>query len=59
MRPDGRIYLPATVDPAASPSGRCLEVPNGATDQGARLDISNCPGIQANQQWTLNPERTP
>ncbi|WP_121175646.1 RICIN domain-containing protein [Streptomyces sp. 1114.5] len=59
VRPDGRIYLPATIDPATSPSGRCLEVPNGATDQGARLDISNCPGLQANQQWTLNPERTP
>ncbi|MFD8081625.1 ricin-type beta-trefoil lectin domain protein [Kitasatospora sp. NPDC059722] len=58
MRPDGRIYLPATVD-AANPGGRCLELPGWATDQGTRLGIWNCPGLQANQQWTIARERTP
>ncbi|MFB7619866.1 ricin-type beta-trefoil lectin domain protein [Kitasatospora sp. NPDC056181] len=58
VRPDGRIYLPATVD-ASSPNGRCLELPGWATAQGTRLGIWNCPGVQLNQQWTLNPERTP
>ncbi|MGW1174613.1 ricin-type beta-trefoil lectin domain protein [Kitasatospora sp. NPDC002543] len=58
VRPDGRIYLPATVD-AGNPGGRCLELPAWATDQGTRLGIWNCPGLQANQQWTINPERTP
>ncbi|MEU6237799.1 RICIN domain-containing protein [Kitasatospora sp. NPDC047058] len=58
VRPDGRIYLPATVD-ATSPNGRCLELPGWATAQGTRLGIWNCPGVQLNQQWTLNPERTP
>ncbi|MFJ9847314.1 ricin-type beta-trefoil lectin domain protein [Kitasatospora sp. NPDC101155] len=59
MRPDGRIYLPATVDPANSPGGKCLELPGWATDQGTRLGIYDCPGLQANQQWTIAPERTP
>ncbi|MFJ2810836.1 ricin-type beta-trefoil lectin domain protein [Kitasatospora sp. NPDC087271] len=59
MRPDGRIYLPATVDPANNPGGQCLELPGWATDQGTRLGIWTCPGVQANQQWTLQPERTP
>ncbi|MFE7590086.1 ricin-type beta-trefoil lectin domain protein [Kitasatospora sp. NPDC057512] len=58
MRPDGRIYLPATVD-ADNPDGRCLEVPGWATDQGTRLGIWKCPGLQANQQWTIQSERTP
>ncbi|MCX4756217.1 RICIN domain-containing protein [Kitasatospora purpeofusca] len=59
MRPDGRIYLPATVDPADSPAGKCLELPGWATDQGTRVGIWDCPGLQANQQWTLQPERNP
>ncbi len=59
MRPDGRIYLPATVDPADSPAGKCLELPGWATDQGTRTGIWDCPGLQANQQWTLQPERNP
>ncbi|MFJ8041359.1 ricin-type beta-trefoil lectin domain protein [Kitasatospora sp. NPDC096147] len=59
MRPDGRIYLPATVDPIGSPGGKCLELPGWATDQGTRLGIWDCPGLQANQQWTLQPERNP
>ncbi|MEU8512046.1 RICIN domain-containing protein [Kitasatospora sp. NPDC048722] len=59
MRPDGRIYLPATVDPANSPGGKCLELPSWATAQGTRLGIWDCPGLQANQQWSLAPEHTP
>ncbi|WP_280685106.1 RICIN domain-containing protein [Kitasatospora sp. MAA19] len=59
VRPDGRIYLPATVDAATSPAGKCLELPGWATAQGTRLGIYSCPGLQANQQWTLYPERTP
>ncbi|WP_405358625.1 ricin-type beta-trefoil lectin domain protein [Kitasatospora sp. NBC_00085] len=57
MRPDGRLYLPATVDDA-NPGGKCLELPGWATDQGTRLGIWDCPGLQANQQWTIQPERT-
>ena len=58
IRPDGRIYLPATTD-AGNPTGRCLELPGWATDQGTRLGIWDCPNPQANQQWTLQSERTP
>ncbi|MFI9329001.1 ricin-type beta-trefoil lectin domain protein [Kitasatospora sp. NPDC052868] len=58
MRPDGRIFLPATVD-AGSPAGKCLELPGWATAQGTRLGIYDCPQLQANQQWTLKPELTP
>lgn len=58
VRPDGRIYLPATVD-ADHTGGRCLELPGWATEQGTRLGIWNCPSLQSNQQWTLSPERTP
>ncbi|MFD4395201.1 ricin-type beta-trefoil lectin domain protein [Kitasatospora sp. NPDC058478] len=56
VRPDGRIYLPATVT-ADNPGGRCLELPGWATEQGTRLGIWNCPGLQANQQWSLNYEQ--
>ncbi|GAA1392372.1 hypothetical protein GCM10009639_23880 [Kitasatospora putterlickiae] len=52
---DGRIYLPATTS-AAAPTGRCLERPGWAADQGTRLGIWDCPSLQANQQWTLNLE---
>ncbi|MFD4534647.1 hypothetical protein ACFWNL_35950 [Kitasatospora sp. NPDC058397] len=52
----GRIYLPATVT-ADNPGGRCLELPGWATEQGTRLGIWNCPGLQANQQWSLNYEQ--
>lgn len=58
-RPDGGIYLPATVDPTTNPNGRCLELPYWATDQGTHLGIYDCPGFHANQQWTVTPERTP
>ncbi|MFI5643406.1 ricin-type beta-trefoil lectin domain protein [Kitasatospora sp. NPDC051705] len=57
VRPDGRIVLPATVDPAGNPGGRCLELPGWATDQGTRLGIWDCPGVQANQQWSLQYEQ--
>ncbi|MFF2954942.1 ricin-type beta-trefoil lectin domain protein [Kitasatospora sp. NPDC057965] len=50
--PDGRIYLPAT----ASATARCLERPGWNANQGTRLGIWDCPGLQANQQWTLNLE---
>ncbi|SFY48410.1 non-reducing end alpha-L-arabinofuranosidase family hydrolase [Streptomyces sp. F-1] len=33
-------------------SGRCLDVPNAAQDNGTYLQIYDCQG-QANQQWTL------
>ncbi|MGW4896159.1 ricin-type beta-trefoil lectin domain protein [Kitasatospora sp. NPDC004240] len=56
VRPDGRIYLPATVDAATSPAGRCLEIPGGTAEQGTRLKIWDCPSLQANQQWTLTYE---
>ncbi|MFJ8436160.1 ricin-type beta-trefoil lectin domain protein [Kitasatospora sp. NPDC094019] len=59
MRPDGRIYLPATVDPTDNPTGKCLELPGWATDQGTRVGIWDCPNLQANQQWTIQPERNP
>ncbi|WP_159424644.1 RICIN domain-containing protein [Streptomyces sp. TLI_053] len=52
------IYLPATVDDG-NPGGKCLELPDWATVQGTRLGIWDCPGLQANQQWTIQPERTP
>ncbi|MGW4897128.1 ricin-type beta-trefoil lectin domain protein [Kitasatospora sp. NPDC004240] len=58
VRPDGRIFLPATVD-ADNPAGRCLELPGWATDQGTRIGIWNCPGPQNNQLWSITPERTP
>ncbi|MFE2723384.1 ricin-type beta-trefoil lectin domain protein [Kitasatospora sp. NPDC059327] len=57
MRPDGRVYLPSSVDAATSPEGLCLELPGWAVDQGTHLGIWSCPGLQGNQQWTLNPER--
>ncbi|MFF1793196.1 ricin-type beta-trefoil lectin domain protein [Kitasatospora sp. NPDC058263] len=57
VRPDGRIYLPATVDPVNNPAGRCLELPGWATTQGTRLGIWDCPALQANQQWTLTYEK--
>ncbi|MFJ9951271.1 ricin-type beta-trefoil lectin domain protein [Kitasatospora sp. NPDC091207] len=56
VRPDGRIYLPATVDPVNNPGGRCLELPGWATTQGTRLGIWDCPAPQGNQQWTLRYE---
>ncbi|MFI9328561.1 ricin-type beta-trefoil lectin domain protein [Kitasatospora sp. NPDC052868] len=55
---DGRIYLPATVS-AGAPTGRCLDRPGWSPDQGIRLGIWDCPVLQANQQWTLNPETGP
>ncbi|MFJ3793304.1 ricin-type beta-trefoil lectin domain protein [Kitasatospora sp. NPDC090091] len=58
VRPDGRIYLPATADATNNPSGKCLELPGWSTAQGTRLDIWDCPTLQDNQRWTLNPERT-
>ncbi|MFJ4092947.1 ricin-type beta-trefoil lectin domain protein [Kitasatospora sp. NPDC089913] len=58
MRPDGRLFLPATVD-GDHPAGRCLELPGWVTEPGTRLDIYECPGLQDNQQWSLVPERTP
>ncbi|MFJ5123149.1 ricin-type beta-trefoil lectin domain protein [Kitasatospora sp. NPDC088548] len=57
VRPDGRIYLPATVDPVNSPGGKCLELPGWATEQGTRLGIWDCPTLQNNQQWTLTYEK--
>ncbi|MET8700030.1 ricin-type beta-trefoil lectin domain protein [Kitasatospora sp. NPDC004723] len=58
MRPDGRLFIPGTVN-NDSPGGKCLELPAWATDQGTRLGIWDCPGLQDNQRWTLQPERTP
>ncbi|MFB7475021.1 ricin-type beta-trefoil lectin domain protein [Kitasatospora sp. NPDC056184] len=58
MRPDGRLYIPGTVN-ADSTGGKCLELPGWATAQGTRLGIWDCPVLQANQRWTLQPERTP
>ncbi|MFE7558507.1 ricin-type beta-trefoil lectin domain protein [Kitasatospora sp. NPDC057500] len=58
MRSDGRLFVPGTVN-ASSPGGKCLELPGWATEQATRLGIWDCPGFQANQRWTLNPERTP
>ncbi|MFF2955852.1 ricin-type beta-trefoil lectin domain protein [Kitasatospora sp. NPDC057965] len=57
MRPDGRLFIPGTVN-GDSPGGKCLEVPGWAADQGTRLGIWDCPGLQDNQRWTLQPERT-
>ena len=57
MRPDGRIYNTATAT-STTPNGKCIELPGWATTQGTRLGIWDCPGLQANQQWTLKPERT-
>ncbi|WP_033334086.1 RICIN domain-containing protein [Streptomyces novaecaesareae] len=56
VRPDGRIYLPATIS-TENPDGRCLELPEGHTDQGTRLSISKCPTPQTNQQWILTYEK--
>ncbi|MFD8756717.1 ricin-type beta-trefoil lectin domain protein [Kitasatospora sp. NPDC059577] len=56
VRPDGRIYLPATVT-ADNPGGRCLELPGWHTEQGTRLGIWDCPAPQANQQWNLTYEK--
>ncbi|WP_435651387.1 ricin-type beta-trefoil lectin domain protein [Kitasatospora purpeofusca] len=55
---DGRIYLPATVSDG-NPTGRCLERPGWDANQGIRLGIWDCPGLQANQQWTLAVETGP
>ncbi|MCX4684450.1 RICIN domain-containing protein [Kitasatospora purpeofusca] len=57
MRPDGRLFIPATVNDG-SPGGKCLELPGWATEQGTRLGIWDCPALQGNQRWTLQPERT-
>ncbi|MFE7191940.1 ricin-type beta-trefoil lectin domain protein [Kitasatospora sp. NPDC057541] len=57
MRPDGRLFIPGTVN-GDSPGGKCLELPGWATEQGTRLGIWDCPGLQDNQRWTLQPERT-
>ncbi|MEU6233588.1 RICIN domain-containing protein [Kitasatospora sp. NPDC047058] len=59
LRPDGRLSLTATTTNNDPATGRCLELPGWATDQGTRLDIWDCPVVQNNQQWTLKPERTP
>ncbi|GAA2811529.1 polymorphic toxin type 17 domain-containing protein [Kitasatospora sp. CM 4170] len=45
----GAIVLPAT--------GQCLEVPNGAAGNGARLQPAACTGA-ANQQWTRGDDLT-
>ncbi|WP_380281618.1 ricin-type beta-trefoil lectin domain protein [Kitasatospora purpeofusca] len=58
MRPDGRLFISGTVN-AGSEGGKCLELPGWATAQGTRLGIWDCPSLQANQRWTLQPERTP
>ncbi|MER7708417.1 ricin-type beta-trefoil lectin domain protein [Kitasatospora sp. NPDC097605] len=58
MRPDGRLFIPATVT-NDSPGGKCLELPGWTTAQGTRLGIWDCPTLQDNQRWTLQPERTP
>ncbi|MFI9321665.1 ricin-type beta-trefoil lectin domain protein [Kitasatospora aureofaciens] len=40
-----------------STSGQCLEVPNGAAGNGARLQSAACTGA-ANQQWTRGEDLT-
>ncbi|MFD5920412.1 ricin-type beta-trefoil lectin domain protein [Kitasatospora sp. NPDC058201] len=57
LRPDGRLFVPATVT-ADNPGGKCLELPRWDTAQGTRLGIWDCPGFQDNQRWTLQAERS-
>ncbi|MER7585628.1 hypothetical protein [Kitasatospora sp. NPDC097691] len=48
--------MPATVT-ADNPGGHCLELPEWHTEQGTRLGIWDCPGLQANQRWNLSYEK--
>ncbi|MFJ9839991.1 ricin-type beta-trefoil lectin domain protein [Kitasatospora sp. NPDC101155] len=58
-RPDGRIVNQATITGGDPNTGRCIELNGWATAQGTWLDIWDCPNLQDNVRWTLQPERTP
>ncbi|MFH9351129.1 ricin-type beta-trefoil lectin domain protein [Kitasatospora sp. NPDC017646] len=58
-RTDGRIVNNATITNGDPNTGRCAELHGWATDQGTRLDIWDCPNLQENLRWSLQPERTP
>ncbi|MGW2373946.1 hypothetical protein [Kitasatospora sp. NPDC001683] len=57
--PDGRIVNNATITTGDPNTGRCIELHGWAAAQGTRLDIWDCPDLQDNVRWTLQPERTP
>ncbi|AUY49140.1 ricin-type beta-trefoil lectin domain protein [Streptomyces sp. CB01881] len=59
LRPDGRLVNRGTVTGGDLDTGRCLELNAWATGQGTRPDIWDCSTVQANQQWAVQPERTP